>query len=255
VRSSAAIIRELSAAGATSEIIAIAIDALDELRAEAAADLAAALDKLAEAVDRPRRKERERKAKQRAPAVVPGQSRDSPDPSRDNDGTERDSPGLVSPDKKTPPNPPKELTPSAPPATRGREARRPHRLPDDWQPQPFTPGTEAASITAVWPPGQLEREAARFRDHWAADGTRYGLKSDWQAAFREWIRRTDERERWHNGRGKNNLANRGEPRVDPALVLWRAATAEVEAEETAGQDHATDFGAGLAIPPERARRY
>ena len=75
--------------------------------------------------------------------------------------------------------------------------RRPpaKRLPEGWEPLDLTPGTVAADIVRAWEPGRLERELARFRDHWAAESGAKARKHDWQAAWRTWIGNSDERER------------------------------------------------------------
>jgi hypothetical protein len=58
-------------------------------------------------------------------------------------------------------------------------------LPDDWRPQPFGEGSEAAAIVAAWPDGESDRQAERFRDHHLQHGNRF---SDWQAAWGKWVR-------------------------------------------------------------------
>ena len=81
------------------------------------------------------------------------------------------------------------LTPTHTPVKK-QPARKGHRLPDDWQPKPLPP--ELAKAVATWPPGAVERELARFRD-WAAAATGpNATKSDWDAAWRNWLRKADD---------------------------------------------------------------
>lgn len=66
-----------------------------------------------------------------------------------------------------------------------REGRGTRRCPPDWTPSP-------ADISVAegegLPPGAIDRELAKFRDH--TFGT---ARADWSATFRNWIRRTAER--------------------------------------------------------------
>jgi hypothetical protein len=54
------------------------------------------------------------------------------------------------------------------------------RLPADWQPS--EPGYEGASAQTL----------ARFRDYWLAQPGQRGVKTDWQATWRNWCRRDAE---------------------------------------------------------------
>lgn len=70
------------------------------------------------------------------------------------------------------------------------KADRGHRLPADWQPEALT-GASAAEV-AVWPVGAIERELSRFRD-WAASATGpNSVKSNWQAAWRNWLKKAQD---------------------------------------------------------------
>ena len=76
-----------------------------------------------------------------------------------------------------------------PPETKTR-ARKGHRLPIGWEPKPLADKT--AAMVASWPDGAVERELEKFRD-WAAAATGdNSRKSDWDAAWRNWLRRRDE---------------------------------------------------------------
>ena len=69
--------------------------------------------------------------------------------------------------------------------------RRGRRLPDGW-----APARTAATLDLETghDPAWLERELDRFRDHWAAQAGAKGRKSDWDATWRNWLRRADDYE-------------------------------------------------------------
>ncbi|MBM3540018.1 MAG: HNH endonuclease [Alphaproteobacteria bacterium] len=67
-------------------------------------------------------------------------------------------------------------------------------LPDDWRDWATTellPG--GAGLAAIQP--WINRAAARFRDHWLASGQPNAAKTDWLAAWRNWIREDVDRGR------------------------------------------------------------
>lgn len=72
---------------------------------------------------------------------------------------------------------------SAPSPTRGS------RLPKDWQPGPeqtaFAEGLGFRNGTAA-------AELAKFRDYWTAQPGQKGVKADWTATWRNWLRRASE---------------------------------------------------------------
>lgn len=74
-------------------------------------------------------------------------------------------------------------------ATGGESAQgapRASRLPPDW-----TPGPEGLAFAAKegLRNGHAESEAAKFRDFWVAKAGEGGRKLDWQATWRNWVRR------------------------------------------------------------------
>jgi hypothetical protein len=77
-----------------------------------------------------------------------------------------------------------------------REANRGSRLPDDWQPSPEDRDAAIAALGA----GRAADELAKFRDHWKAQPGSKGVKSDWQATWRNWYRRAVEYGAKNNGR-------------------------------------------------------
>jgi uncharacterized protein YdaU (DUF1376 family) len=64
------------------------------------------------------------------------------------------------------------------------------RLPDGWEPEPLSDSAQA--MVARWPDGMVAREFERFRDHWLAQPGAKGRKSDWNATWRNWIRKADD---------------------------------------------------------------
>lgn len=75
-------------------------------------------------------------------------------------------------------NPPKENPP------KGGQKKRGHRLPEDWRP------SDEDWLLAVGELGEqgAERQLLTFRDHWAAQPGQKGVKLDWGATWRNWIR-------------------------------------------------------------------
>jgi len=63
--------------------------------------------------------------------------------------------------------------------------KRASRLPADWQPSPEM--AEFARSNGVDP----ERTAAVFRDYWVGVPDPKGRKADWNATWRNWVRRED----------------------------------------------------------------
>lgn len=185
-----AVLDAMVQAGCTAEQIAAAVKASmadEEARAE-----------------QKRAKDRERKRRQRAKeadechAVSRGQS------VTDCDGA--DNPLPLSPNE----NNSNPHTPSPEHKTR---ARKGHRLPIDWEPKPL-PATMGAML-ARWEPGEMEREMAKFRDWAASANGPNALKKDWDAAWRNWLRKHDEERKPTNARQHSSTAN--------AVALARAA--------------------------------
>jgi len=71
---------------------------------------------------------------------------------------------------------------------------RGHRLPTDWQPTSLP--ADLAAAVKFWPSKALDREMSRFRD-WAASATGpNAVKLDWQAAWRNWVRKAEDEGRY-----------------------------------------------------------
>ncbi len=78
-------------------------------------------------------------------------------------------------------------------AGKGNRNQRGTRLAPDWE--PTAKHTELGTELGVDTPG----EAAKFRDYWIAKPGKDGCKLDWDATFRNWLRRAAE----YAGRGAN----------------------------------------------------
>lgn len=66
-------------------------------------------------------------------------------------------------------------------------AKRGSRLPIDWVPDPDGLAFAVTSIN-----GRSESELAKFRDYWASQPGQKGVKTDWSATWRNWVRRASE---------------------------------------------------------------
>ena len=124
------------------------------------------------------------------------------------------------------------------------------RLPVDWQPEPIT--GDLAKRIALWPPGDqnnpsaINRELAKFRDWAASAAGEKGVKSDWQAAWRNWLRRADEEGKYRDSRPqayRSSTARSGNP--DRRDGLAKACDRIIDA-HTGGID-------GYAFPAEQDR--
>ena len=148
----AALIRDMSAAGAPAEAIAIAVEAIEAAQNEVA--------ERREKVAARKRAERER-------------ARQS-----------RDSHATVTPQNPAPsfpPDPPNTPTP-VDNNTRARGARLADdfEAPKDW--------IEWAVAERNWSESDARSEAENFRDYWHAKPGKDGRKLDWPATWRNWVR-------------------------------------------------------------------
>lgn len=112
-------------------------------------------------------------------------SRETVRESGDNDQTRPDTDHIESGASSisTPANLPASIDASTDVAAK---TKRGTRLPDGWQPARTTANENAE---ADHDPDWLRRQLDRFRDHWAAQSGTKGVKADWDATWRNWIRR------------------------------------------------------------------
>lgn len=158
----ATLIRRMSDAGASPEVIAIAVEAIEEADARVAEQRAAARDR-----------KRKQRLKEREAVTVTGQSRDS-----------HNDPSLSLPLSPQTPLSPTHTHPDITTRARGIEkSRSGTRLPDDWQPD-----FEAALAVGLGRDAAT-RQAEMFLDYWRAVPGAKGRKADWLATWRNWCRR------------------------------------------------------------------
>ncbi len=155
--------------------------------------------------------------------------------------------------------PPNEINSNPPthtpePETRTRKGTR---LPANWSPSPLPPelATELAGVSA----GAIQRELSKFRD-WAAAATGpVAVKSNWDAAWRNWLRKAMENGHLGRNNGPAEPAERGMGSIERA---GREALAVIQAQRgdsgSGGPDRAAIDGGGygrvVALPaPDRSR--
>ena len=84
--------------------------------------------------------------------------------------------------KPPPPADPSQASRSATPASRAVRLPAGWRLPKAW-------GEWALGERPDWGAEDVRKCAERFRDHWLAKGGADARKVDWEATWRNWIRR------------------------------------------------------------------
>nr|DAI62755.1 MAG TPA: replisome organizer [Caudoviricetes sp.] len=75
--------------------------------------------------------------------------------------------------------------------TQTTKAKRGTRLPEGWTPERSQANLRAEHDSGLTP-DELSSQLDRFRDHWAAQPGSKGTKLDWQATWRNWVRRSAE---------------------------------------------------------------
>lgn len=93
----------------------------------------------------------------------------------------------------------------------GGSKKKASRLPADWVlPRPWGDWALAEGL----PEPAVRREADKFRDYWLAKAGRDGAKLDWQATWRNWVRKAlDDAARPVPGRRQSGHPEPGEHRV------------------------------------------
>jgi hypothetical protein len=81
--------------------------------------------------------------------------------------------------------------------------KRGTRIPDDWQPPSVG---KAYGLGRGIPDSLLADEIEAFRDHWRAKPGKDGLKLDWDAAWRTWVKRSC---KWQNYSPPSPMAKDG----------------------------------------------
>lgn len=97
--------------------------------------------------------------------------------------------------------------PSSPPV----KGKRPHRLPDGWQPEDH----DRDWARQAFPTVEIDNETDRFRDYWHGNGK---AMVNWTATWRNWIRRSAGYQR-----SKGKSFDQGARRTDDNRERLRAA--------------------------------
>jgi len=125
---------------------------------------------------------------------------------------------------------PSRPVPSLPDQTKSearKRADRATRLPDGWQPEP-----EPELVKAIGGQKAAGEQFARFCDHWRAQPGAKGRKVDWQATWRNWLRRAPE---FGGGsRASPEVAPRHEPEFGTPEWDARARERQTRAEALTG---------------------
>lgn len=86
--------------------------------------------------------------------------------------------------------------------------KRGTRLPEDWRlPRPWGEWAQAEGFAA----DTIRSEADKFKDYWISTPGQKGVKLDWQATWRNWIR---------NSNGKRTHKTAGHAATDSFLAGW-----------------------------------
>ncbi len=104
--------------------------------------------------------------------------------------------------------------------------KRGRRLPDDFVP---SEGSRQAILEEA-PTLDLRREHARFVDHWTAQPGQRGVKADWDATWRNWMRRAADDARRNGTNGKS----RRQQETDDLFARAMARAQAADAAEAAG---------------------
>ncbi|MFC9966299.1 hypothetical protein ACFVH4_18885 [Nocardia ignorata] len=137
-------------------------------------------------------RERQRKSRAARESKKAAPQQDSPEPPEDvtpdvtRDNTcEFSTPDPTRPDQEVTTD---VVTSESAPRERAASLAKGHRLPEDWQPS----GAAVVQMRAEFPGIDFWQENAKFRDYWSAQPGAKGRKTDWDATWRNWIRRAFE---------------------------------------------------------------
>jgi len=116
----------------------------------------------------------------------------------------------------------------------GKLGGRTMRIPDDWK-----PSQELAqfALEHCMTRAEIDHEAEKFLDYWKGKGGKDGCKADWDATWRNWIRRAVE--------------TRGQRRQQPAGVVEGFRDLLYQAKDADARDAGAACGGGVE-PSRRA---
>lgn len=111
----------------------------------------------------------------------------------------------------------------APDQTQVIRKSRGTRLPDDWAPDPIEHAHSWHQIarSRALTVGQVAEAQAKFKDHWRAAPGQRGVKVDWEATWRNWLRGTSAGPAYRPrpGNGVQQQPAEGEQGWKPGLVV------------------------------------
>ena len=82
---------------------------------------------------------------------------------------------------------------SAPAPRKASPKARGSRIAPDWSP---SPDDRQSARSEGMPEAEIDRTAAKFRDFWAGKAGASGVKLDWPATWRNWVRSDCEKRGW-----------------------------------------------------------
>jgi hypothetical protein len=82
---------------------------------------------------------------------------------------------------------------SAPAPRKASPKARGSRIAPDWQ---LSPADRQAALAEGMPSAEVDRSASKFRDYWTARPGAGGVKLDWPATWRNWVRSDCEKRGW-----------------------------------------------------------
>lgn len=147
---------------------------------------------------------------------------------------ERNSTGLP-PDSAECPN-----TPLSSSNLKKERKGRGSRIPPDWKPE------RDLAKQLGWSDAQIDTEAENFRDYWMGRAGSGGVKLDWPATWRKWVRSS-------RMKPAGNLPGRV---VDPDAVNWRAVLQSYKNFGNWPKGHGNDpTSPSCRAPPALLREY
>lgn len=98
--------------------------------------------------------------------------------------------------------------------------KRGSRLPNDWE-LPREWGQWA--LSQQWPEPVIREQAERFRDYWIAQPGQKGVKLDWQATWRNWMRNSNA-PKIHQGGQHGRPASKSDERLNAFVAGARGTS-------------------------------
>ena len=159
------LVAKLIAAGTAPEVAA---EVVAEAFAAGVASAPVRVTSADESVTRRREKDRIRQQIRRDNLRTSADLRDNPRMSHDASNSKEESKKEIKEEREAP-----------------KRSVRGHRLPEDWRP---LPEDRPEALAKLGSSAALEQEILKFHDYWKAQPGQRGLKLDWDATWRNWIR-------------------------------------------------------------------